>query len=544
VRRLAALGALAILGGGLAACGGSSAGATSTNATLAAHTFVDLVPELPTDLDETGTPDDASVSILPTWSSELVRPAPAAPGPDAHLPPDDAVVPYLATSWHAETDGSYVFELRHGVRGDSGDPFSAADVRWSLERAIARSPVAPYLFALAHIDTADPVTILSRYSVRVNATSPSPFTLSVLASYDAAIYDSALYRAHATRTDPWAQIWGSTHSASFGAYWVASFTPRREIILRANPGFWRTPYYTRVIVRDVASAGARIAAVLAGSATHTSDIDWDDFENAVNTGRAQGVAASILQTGPALVAWHLNLASGALANPLVREALNLSINRGEIADYIDGGDAQPQTATIPAAFGGAQPAALDPEQSRSLLREAGYPPSAGLTIDIYTNDQEAGGSAGSVLDSLFSDMVQIGVNLREVYVNDTDQLLALEEHPGVQSSLDVDQPLLGGAGLLLEQDGNATLDPVSSAVEQHFASTTLQGLLDQLDDSSGGAPTQTLITQAAENIDATDATIELYAIPVQNVTRADVTGYAAYTQPVTYYENLHPRGAA
>jgi len=29
---------------------------------------------------------------------------------------------------------------------------------------------------------------------------------------------------------------------------------------------------------------------------------------------------------------------------------------------------------------------------------------------------------------------------------------------------------------------------------------------------------------------------------VQNVSRANVTGYAAYTQPVIYYENLHPTG--
>jgi hypothetical protein len=27
------------------------------------------------------------------------------------------------------------------------------------------------------------------------------------------------------------------------------------------------------------------------------------------------------------------------------------------------------------------------------------------------------------------------------------------------------------------------------------------------------------------------------------VTRANVTGYSAYTQPVIYYENLHPTGA-
>ena len=54
-------------------------------------------------------------------------------------------MPYLATSWQRAGDGSYTLALRRGVHGVSGDPFTAADVRWSLERAAARSPVAPFL---------------------------------------------------------------------------------------------------------------------------------------------------------------------------------------------------------------------------------------------------------------------------------------------------------------------------------------------------------------------------------------------------------------
>jgi ABC-type transport system substrate-binding protein len=510
---------------------------------VAAHTFVDLVGELPTNLDETGTPDPASVAILPSWSSELVRPAPAAPGPNARLPPDDAVVPYLATSWQRAADGSYTFALRRGVHGVSGDPFTAADVRWSLERAAARSPVAPFLFALGHIDAADPVTILDSHTVRVNVTSPSPFTLSVLASFDLAIYDSALYRSHATANDRWAQQWGATHSASFGAYWVETFLPRREIVLAANPGFWRTPYYTRVVIREVLSASARVADVLAGSATHTSGLDWPDFDNAVDTGASDAARASILQTGPAVVAWHLDVKSGPLANPLVRQAISLSINRAELAAGIYETYDQPTALTIPAAFGQSQPSDFDPEQARSLLRSAGYPVPAGLVLDVYTNNDEAGGWLGPILTDLSADLInQLGVNLRVSYVNDSDQLLALEQSPGVQSSIDVDTPLLGGAGVLLEQDANTVLDPVSRAAEQHYASPALQSLLDQLLNSSGGAATAALISQSAASIDTALPTINLVAIPVQNVTRANVTGYSAYTQPVTYYEYLHPTG--
>jgi hypothetical protein len=147
-----------------------------------------------------------------------------------------------------------------------------------------------------------------------------------------------------------------------------------------------------------------------------------------------------------------------------------------------------------------------------------------------------------VLAFLSANMLQIGVVLHIIYVNDTDQLLALEQNPGVESSIDTDTPLLGGAGLLLEQDANAALDAVSRGAEQHYANGSLQALLDQLGASAGGAPTQALITQAAASIDAAVPTVNIAAVPVQNVSRANVTGYAAYTLPVTYYEYLHPGG--
>jgi ABC-type transport system substrate-binding protein len=532
-------GALAVLAAAaLAGCGG---GGASTSTSAAAHTFIDLVGELPVDLDETGTPSPAAASILPSWSSELVRPAPATPGPDAQLPPDGAVVPYLATSWQGSSDGSYTFELRRGVHGDSGDLFTAADVRWSLDRALARSPVAPFLFALAHIDVADPVTVIDSYRLRVNVTSPSPFTLSVLASYDLAIYDSALYRSHAKPGDPWAQQWGATHSASFGAYWVSEFVPRRVIELQANPGFWQPPYYTRVYIREDVSSPDRLAEVLAGTATHTSGLSWSDYEEAVDVGRSDGVSATILQTGPGVLGWHLDVANGPLANPLVRQAINMALNRADLAAAVDGTHDQPTVLTVPAAFGQAQPTSYDPEQARSLMRAAGYPD--GITLNVYTNFGELGGGAGELLNLLSGEMLaNIGVVVKFIFINDTDQLLALEQSPGLESTIETDTPLLGGAGFLLEQDANTTLDPVSNAAVQHYGSTTLQSLLDQLEGSPGGAPTQALIAQAASAIDTEIPTVNISAIPVQNVSRANVTGYAAYTQPVIYYESLHPTG--
>jgi peptide/nickel transport system substrate-binding protein len=524
----------------LAACGGGSA----TTVSLAdAHTFTDVVGALPGNLDETGTPDAASTALLPTWSSELVRPAPAAPGAHARLPADDAVVPYLATSWRSDANGNYTFELRHHVRGDSGDPFTSQDVRWSIERELARSPVAPFLFSLVHINAANPVTILSRYRVRINVTAPSPFTLSVLASPDAAIYDSALYRLHATAADPWAQQWGSIHSGTFGAYWVSWFLPRKELDLRANAGFWRQPYYNHIVIRQVPHSGTRLNAVLSGAAMHTTSLAWGDFVTAVDTGASHGVSARILQTGPGVMAWHLNVSRGPLANAMVRRALSLSVNRIEIADAMYTSYDSPSALTIPAAFGQAQPATYDPVQARSLLRAAGYPPPTTLTLTIYTNESETDGEASRLFGYLREQLLaNIGVNLDVTYINDTDQLLRYEHEHRAQSTIDVIAPLLGGAGFLLEQNANASLDRASPAADQQYRSATLQPLLDQLLTSPPGPAAQALIQQAAAIIDADVPTINLVAVPIQNVTSANVTGYAAYTQPVVYYENLHPTG--
>jgi peptide/nickel transport system substrate-binding protein len=537
-RAVGAVALAAVIAAGVGACG---AGRHTTTATTASpHTFVDLVGELPGNLDETATPDAASTQLLPNWSGELVRPASATAGPDAVLPADGAVVPYLATSWTIEPGGDAVFELRRHVFGPTGDPFTAQDVRWSIERAVARSPVVPFLFKLAHVNLADPVTVLSAHSVRINATGPSPFLLSVLASADAAIYDRRVYLAHATASDPWAQVWGAQNSAGYCAYYVTHFLPGSELVLSANPGFWGHPYYTRVVIRQVPDPGDRVHDVLTGVATHTTNLDWTDFAVAGNQGPAAGVAATILQNGPGVLAWHLNVSRGPLANPLVRQALNIGIDRSELVATLDDGYAAPAVLSIPAVFGARQPSVFDPVQARSLMRAAGYPHE--ITIEVATNNSVAGNQIYNLLATLRAQLLQIDVFLRTVVVDNTDQLLTLEAHHQLESSMETISPLLGGAAFLVQQDANTALDPVSTAAQEGYRNPALQTLLDQLDTTPAGAAATALVQQAATILDTALPTINLAYVPVQNVTRANVTGYRAYTQPAIYYEHLHPVG--
>jgi peptide/nickel transport system substrate-binding protein len=520
----------------LVASFGSSAQGNSASVPPS-RTFVDLVPGLPAVLDESGTPAPAT-ALLQSWSSELVRPSAAPPGADTVLPAANSVVPYLATSWHASRGGDYTFELRHGVRGSTGDPFDAADVSWSIERDLATSPVAPFLFSLANLEVRDPVTVLGRYAVRINVSAPSPFLLGVLAWFDEGIFDRNLYLAHATASDPWAERWGATHSATFGPYYVSSFLANRRLVLLANPYSWVHPYYRKVEIKQVSSGGRRVADLLDGSADHTSAIDWKDYTDVLTYGSASRVSASILQTGPAVESWLLNVSRGPLSSVLVRRALSLAVERSDLSGRIYYGHAAPDVLAVPSVYGQAQPAGYDLAEARRLLAAAGY--QNGFNLRVYVDSALANGDEAKELASLSSELSEVGVTLVPVVVYNEDQLLAIAQAHHLESTIEDIDPVLGGAAFTLIEDDDARIDATSPAAADGYSNAALEALLARLRTSAGGPTSQRLVARAERIVDTDVPAVNLLELPVQNLTRSGITGYGAYAEPVTYYEYLHP----
>lgn len=520
----------------LAACGGPPGPGASVPRRL---TFIDAVPALPADLDPSATPSPPEETILPSWSSGLVRPAGVDPGANAQLPPASAVVPYLATSWQTAPGGDITFRLRRGVRGPTGDPFTAADVAWSIARDLAAVPAAPYLFSLAHLDRADPVTVLGAYEVRFNVTAPSPFLLGVLGSLEGAIYDRNLYLKHATPGDPWGEAWGATNSATFGAYYVAGFLPGRRIVLLRNPYAWDHPYYARIEIKQMPDSGHRLAAIFAGKIDHATGLDFGDYNTAITYGWANHVHASILQTGPAVESWFLDLATAPFDKPDVRRALEIAIDRVEIAGQVWGDYAKPDVVALPAAYGQPQPAVGDLAAARRLLARAGY--AHGLRIQVYVPFDLGDGGQSYTLYLLQQQLAQIGITLEPTVIYDDDQLYALSALHQVPSAIEDVSPLLGGAAFtLITTDGTGGLDPASPAGYFRYDDPALQALLGQLDDTPASANDAPLLHKATALVDSDVPTVNLFELPVENVTRTNITGYAAYSVPVTYYEYLHP----
>jgi peptide/nickel transport system substrate-binding protein len=79
--------------------------------------------------------------------------------------------PGLATSWRAVDDTTWEFKLREGVRFHDGSPFTAEDVKFSLERIpVVTGPMSMTLYTkrATGAQVVDPLT------VRVTTNGPAP----------------------------------------------------------------------------------------------------------------------------------------------------------------------------------------------------------------------------------------------------------------------------------------------------------------------------------------------------------------------------------
>ncbi|BCH35467.1 twin-arginine translocation pathway signal protein [Mesorhizobium sp. L-8-10] len=144
------------------------------------------------------------------------------------------VVPHLAESW--ETDGkTYTFKLRTDVKFQSGNPLTADDVVFSLDRMKTIGQGLSYLFA--QVEKAEAVD-----AGTVKFTLSQPYSPFVSALLRLPIVDKKLVMENLGAGDgdmkDWGQAYLSTHGAGTGAYTVTSHNPQQETVMAKNPAYF------------------------------------------------------------------------------------------------------------------------------------------------------------------------------------------------------------------------------------------------------------------------------------------------------------------
>lgn len=301
--------------------------------------------------------------------------------PDGRLAPELGI----ATAWTASPDHRrWTFTLRRGVRFHNGDELTSADVKFSILRAIGPRSTTGYAGVLrALLDrietpTPDRVVLVTREPTLVIP----PYLSRALASEGMILPKKYI---EAVGDDEFAR-----RPIGSGPYRFVEQVTGSHVTLAAVPHHWRlgTPRYQTVTFRLVPEESTRMAMVRRG------EIDLADVSrDRVREMEQAGFTVHYRRHDALLhLWWVLPWDRTPVRDRRVREALNLAIDRREIAATIFGGEAEP--AAIPFGLtwafrdvkltvpdGWQYP--YDPARARALLAEAGYPAGFPITVFAY-----------------------------------------------------------------------------------------------------------------------------------------------------------------
>src|SRR5262249_50183582 len=152
-------------------------------------------------------------------------------------------------------DMSVTFKLRRDAKFHDGSPVTAADVKWSFDRAVTVGGVPTFQMKAGSIEKAEQMVVVDDYTVRLDFLRKDKLTLPDWCVPTLEIINSKLARQHATEKAPWALDWLKNNEAGGGAYRVEKWTPGQELIYRRFDE-WKSgplPKIQRVVWRTVPS---------------------------------------------------------------------------------------------------------------------------------------------------------------------------------------------------------------------------------------------------------------------------------------------------
>ncbi len=284
---------------------------------------------------------------------------------------DGSVTPVLAADHSVSDDGlTHTIKLREGVKFHSGDPLTAADVKYSIERVVAeasKSSRKKSLSTIAGIETPDDGTVVVKLSAR---SISLPYNLS----YVWIVNDAA--------TD----ITGAEDGT--GPYVLDGWKRGSAISLKKFDAYWgEAPKNGGATISYFTEAAALDNALLTDALDLVTTIQSPDallqFEDPARYTISEGNS-----TVKEIMAYNDRVAP--FDNVKVRKALARGIDKAKLLEAIWGdrgmvlGSFVPPTDPWYEDLTGVD--AYDPESAKALLAEAGFPDGFTFTLDTPNYD--------------------------------------------------------------------------------------------------------------------------------------------------------------
>ncbi|CAN7665033.1 ABC transporter substrate-binding protein [Phyllobacterium sp. LjRoot231] len=321
--------------------------------------------------------------------------------------------PMLATKWSVSADGKIItMTLRDDAVFQSGNPVTAEDAAWSIQRVIkmgqvGSTDVALWGFTPENVDklvrSKDEHTLEIELPLSVN----TDLVLYSLAGSSLGIVDKKTALSHEATGDL-AATWLSANSAGSGPFTLAQWRPNDIAIFNAQKNYWAgAPALARVVARHIPESGNLRLQLEAGDVDVGQYLASGDLDALANNKNV------VIDTVPGLGFYYiaLNQKDPDLQKPKIREAFQHAFDWKAISNNIMRYTGFPWQSIIPRGMIGAPEDATsrydyDPARAKQLLAEAGYPnglkkvlnPSSAATLPFAEALQASARTAGIELD--------------------------------------------------------------------------------------------------------------------------------------------------
>lgn len=408
-----------------------------------------------------------------------------------HVSDAGEIEPWLADSWTALDDMTYVFTLRDDVTFWNGDPMTADDVAFSLNRVADDSSLISYNFTAL-----EEATVTGENEVTVTLNSVDPLFLSVgLATNGFIVQQAFVEEAGDAIGDPEALTMGT------GPYQVDSFSKTGDTVLSRYDKYWgETPGPDSITFTTITDPETMRIALTQGQVDGTFEASLADAErykssDAITTTFAPGLAMEYLS---------LDVREAPFDDIHVRKAIAYAISNDDLVTAQLKGNGDPAEALmtrlqLEAMFGEDGSELTDQitvydndvEAAKEELAQSAYPD--GFATDVTFADYDS-----VVFQVLQADLGEIGITLNGKPVSAEqfyDEIGQIDQPQGMR-------PIYTGYGSLdpWEALRNFLGATNTSGYTSAVADNSLSILSSSLDEAERKAAIVALSQDIAENV--------------------------------------------
>jgi peptide/nickel transport system substrate-binding protein len=301
------------------------------------------------------------------------------------------IIPGLAESWRQINPTKLEFKLRRGVKFHDGTPFTAKDVKFTMERAKTQSGTK------SRLTTVESITAVDDYTITLNMAQQDVDIIYKLTDPGFSILSSDAF----SKLPP-----AQAFKIGTGAFRYGDWIQGDRLSLIRNTGYWGEGSLSeKITIRFIPEAASRLIALQTGEIDVCIDPSAVDLQFIVKDKKL-----TLMQIPSTNIRYiGINMSKEPFTRRQVREAIAYALRRDEFVTLVYEGNAMIANNVMHPEYMFYKKIdgfSYNPAKAKLLLAEAGLP--NGFSATIFSSQ---GTTQKAVATVLQAQLAEIGIKL-------------------------------------------------------------------------------------------------------------------------------------